>query len=283
MSKVVAVDIGGTKMVLYTKVGGVVRRKREATGNQITPQQLVKIIKDFINDLDFTPDVLGVCVPGLVENGVLIVASDRPNMEGLSEEMLSTPQYKAHLINDLRAAMFSQIPKYPKGSSICLIVIGTGIGMSVVLNGHYLSGAKGWVGEWGLCPVRLEDGTICNNDRIMTGKAIIDRSGMSPEEVIQKLEEGDERITKIVNEAGFYCGMCLAYCVNLFNPEYIVLTGSTTRYKNYRSIALSTMKKYAIPSSLSVCQVVDPEEEGDVVILGTAEYARMIIEGEEMP
>ena len=111
MSKVVAVDIGGTKMILYTKVGGVVRRKREATGSEITPQQLVKLINDFINDLDFTPDVLGVCVPGLVENGVLIVASDRPNMEGLSEDMLSTPQYKAYLINDLRAAMFSQIPK----------------------------------------------------------------------------------------------------------------------------------------------------------------------------
>ena len=178
MSKVVAVDIGGTKMILYTKVGGVVRRKREATGSEITPQQLVKLINDFINDLDFTPDVLGVCVPGLVENGVLIIASDRPNMEGLSEEMLSTPQYKAYLINDLRAAMFSQIPKYPKGSSICLIVIGTGIGMSVVLNGHFLSGAKGWVGEWGFCPIRLEDGTICSTERIITGKAIIERSGM---------------------------------------------------------------------------------------------------------
>ena len=283
MSKIVAVDIGGTKMVLYTKYGGVERRKREETGNTITPQQIVAVIREFIAGLDFVPDALGVCVPGLVENGTLIVASDRPNMVGLTEEMLSTPEYKAYMINDLRAAMFSQLPKYPKNSSICVIVVGTGIGMSVVLNGHFLTGAKGWVGEWGLCPVRLEDGRIVSADAVLTGKGILAQAGLSAQEVIQKLEEGDERITKIVNDAGLYCGLCLAYCVNLFNPEYIILTGSTTHYKNYRAIALRTLEKYALKSSLDVCKVVNPEEEGDIVILGTLEYARMIYEGEEMP
>ena len=100
--------------------------------------------------------------------------------------MISTPQYRAYMINDIRAAMYSQIPIYPKGSSICVIVIGTGIGMSVVLNGHFLYGANGYVGEWGFCPLRLEDGTVTTYDQVITGKAIVETTGLDPDEIIAK-------------------------------------------------------------------------------------------------
>lgn len=283
MSKIVGVDIGGTKMMMYSNYGGKIVEKKVPTGEEATPESLAKQIHAFIAELDYVPDAVGVCVPGLVENGTLFYASDRRNLEGISEAMISTPQYKAHFINDIRAAMYSQIPKYPKGSSICVIVIGTGIGMSVVLNGHFLNGAKGYVGEWGFCPICMEDGTMSTYDQIITGKMILERTGLEPNEVITKLEEGDERVTKIVDMAGYYCGCCLAYCINLFNPEYIVLTGSTTMYKNYRKIAIETCKKFSIKESFEACQIVDPPEGGRIVINGTMEYARMIFEGEEMP
>ena len=283
MSKIVGIDIGGTKMLMYSNYNGKIVQEKVPTGTEATPQGLVDQIHKFISKLDFVPDAVGVCVPGLCENGTLFYASDRRNLEGISEEMISTSQYKAYIINDLRGAMFSQIPKYPKGSSICTIVIGTGIGMSVVMDGHFLHGANGFVGEWGMCPVCLEDGTFSTNDRVMTGKAIVERTGLEPNEIIKKLDEGDERVVKIVNTAALYCGMCLAYCINLFNPNYLIFTGSTTFYKNYRQIAIDTCKKYAIKESFDSCTIVDPEEKGDIVIRGTMEYARMMFEGCEMP
>ena len=283
MNKIVGIDIGGTKMLMYSNYGGKLITEKVPTGETATPESVVKQIKDFIAKLDYVPDAVGVCVPGLVENGKLFYASDRRNLEGISEEMISTPQYKAHIINDIRAAMYSQIPKYPKRSSICVIVVGTGIGMSVVLDGHFLKGAKGFIGEWGMCPIRLEDGTITTYDTIITGKMIVEKCGLEPKEIVEKLEEGDERVTKIVNTAAEYCGMCLAYCLNLFNPEYLVFTGSTTFYKNYRQIAIDVCKQFAIKESYDACEIVDPEEKGDIVILGTREYARMIFEGCDMP
>ena len=276
--KIIAVDIGGTKMLLHSDVGGNVVEKRVPTGEEASPQSLCKEIQSFVHSLDFVPDAIGVCVPGLVQNGVLIVASDRPNMVGLSEEMLSTPQTRAFLVNDIRAAMYSQLPKYPRESSICLIVIGTGIGMSVYSNGVFLTGANGFIGEWGLCPVRLSDGTMTTYDAVMTGQAIVDRSGLNPTEIIQKLEEEDESIVRIVKEAGFYCGCCLASSINLFNPEYIILTGSTTQYKYYRSAAMDTCRIYSLPESFASCTIVDPPERGRIVLLGTMEYARMMAE-----
>lgn len=90
--KIIAVDIGGTKSFLYSDVGGNVVEKRVPTGDEASPQSLCREIHSFIRSLDFVPDAVGVCVPGLVQDGVLIVASDRPNMVGLSREMLSTPQ-----------------------------------------------------------------------------------------------------------------------------------------------------------------------------------------------
>ena len=270
-------------MLMYSNYGGKIIQEKVPTGESATPESVVKQIHDFIGKLDYVPDAVGVCVPGLVENGTLFYASDRRNLEGISEAMISTPQYKAHIINDIRAAMYSQIPKYPKGSSICVIVVGTGIGMSVVLNGHFLSGAKGYVGEWGFCPIRLEDGTITTYDTIITGKMIVEKCGMEPAEIVKKLDEGDERVTKIVNTAALYCGMCLSYCINLFNPDHLVFTGSTTFYKNYRQIAIETCKKYCIKESYEACEIVDPEEKGDIVIIGTQQYARMKFEGCDMP
>lgn len=282
MSKIVGVDIGGTKMIMYSHYKYGVREK-VPTGESATPESVVKTIHEFISKLDFVPDAVGVCVPGLCENGALIYASDRRNLEGISEEMISTPQYRAYIINDIRAAMYSQIPKYPKGSSICVIVVGTGIGMSAVIDGHFLSGAKGFIGEWGMCPVRLEDGSITTYDTIITGKMIVEKCGMKPREIIEELEAGNEHVTKIVNTAALYCGMCLAYCINLFNPEYLVFTGSTTFYKNYRQIAIDTCKQFAIKESYEACEIVDPEEKGDIVLKGTMEYARMMLEGCDMP
>lgn len=65
-------------------------------------------------------------------------------------------------------------------------------------------------------------------------------------------------------------------------PDYIVLTGSTTNYKNYRSIALETCKKYSLDVSRNSCKIVDPEARGRIVILGTIEYARMMFEGNDI-
>ena len=155
--------------MMFSNVGEKVVEKTVPTGDETTPSLMAHQIHEFIQSLDFVPDAVGICVPGLVKDGVLFYASDRRNLEGLSEDMISTPQYRAYMINDIRAAMYSQIPIYPKGSSICVIVIGTGIGMSVVLNGHFLYGANGYVGEWGFCPLRLEDGTVTTYDQVITG------------------------------------------------------------------------------------------------------------------
>lgn len=282
MSKVVGIDIGGTKMMMFSNVGGNVVEKTVPTGDETTPAIMTRQIHEFIQSLNFIPDAVGVCVPGLVKDGVLFYASDRRNLEGLSEDMISTPQYRAYMINDIRAAMYSQIPNYPKGSSICVIVIGTGIGMSVVLNGHFLCGANGYVGEWGFCPLRLEDGRVTTYDQVITGKAIVENTGLDPKDINAKLEEGDERVTSIIKSAGYYCGWCLAYCINLFNPDYIILTGSTTNYKNYRSIAIETCNQCTLNISRKSCRIVDPPEGGRIVILGTIEYARMMFEGAEV-
>ena len=48
-------------------------------------------------------------------------------------------------------------------------------------------------------------------------------------------------------------------------------------------IAVDTCKKYAIKESYDACEIIDPEEKGDIVICGTMEYARMMFEGCEMP
>ena len=100
--------------MMFSNVGEKVVEKTVPTGDETTPSLMAHQIHEFIQSLDFVPDAVGICVPGLVKDGVLFYASDRRNLEGLSEDMISTPQYRAYMINDIRAAMYSQIPIYPK-------------------------------------------------------------------------------------------------------------------------------------------------------------------------
>ena len=74
MSKIVGIDIGGTKMLMYSNYNGKIVQEKVPTGTEATPQGLVDQIHKFISKLDFVPDAVGVCVPGLCENGTLFYA-----------------------------------------------------------------------------------------------------------------------------------------------------------------------------------------------------------------
>lgn len=127
-----------------------------------------------------------------------------------------------------------------------------GIGGAAITDGVLYRGANGGAGEVGHTLIDLE-GPRCGCGRYgcleaFVGRAAIARraaralklsggvtmGGREPDEVtaedvIEAGLEGDERATRLLEETGEYLGLGIGNAVNIFNPELVVVGGSTMK------------------------------------------------------
>jgi predicted NBD/HSP70 family sugar kinase len=149
---------------------------------------------------------------------------------------------------------------------MAVVMVGTGIGAAIWIDGAICRGANGWAGELGSIP--LENGRTL--DDCASGAAVIAEIGVSAP-VIADMAEGGESITlEAIDRAGAALGKGLATLINLFNPEAIVLGGGTLRWRGYLDAAIESARKYALPDLWAACQLQVSPHGGDVVALGAA-------------
>lgn len=70
-----------------------------------------------------------------------------------------------------------------------------------------------------------------------------------------------------MEEAGFYFGLALVDVLHSFNPEVLVVGGSTATYKGYMETALRTAESYTYPDIWQDCRIVRPQDPKRIVAL----------------
>lgn len=278
MPNYVGIDIGGTKMHLLAEYDGKYIEKRISTGIEATRSYLQKEIERFVLELPFNPKGIGIAIPGLVEDANQVIASDVvPSLNGLNANFFSLNNYQVSLINDVQAALLEEAAHYPDEFTITVIMNGTGIAAATKTNKKPILGAKNWAGELGFAPLSVA-GEVYKVDSLSSGAAILEKAGTNLATFLLLLEKGDQRAIKIVNEAGFYFGLAMAFLINLLNPNIIVVGGSTTTYRGYMHTAIETARKYALKESFNICQVIEPKDLKRIVALGARRFAMKISE-----
>ena len=119
------------------------------------------------------------------------------------------------------------------------VIVGTGIGAGMILDGKIYRGARGFAGELGHMTI-LPDGPQCSCgnrgcvEALAAGPALVRRmraldayalETLTAREVIAMARAGDENARGVLQEAGKFLGIALANAVNLLNPEMIALGG----------------------------------------------------------
>jgi glucokinase len=138
-------------------------------------------------------------------------------------------------------------------TSALMITMGTGIGGSVLLDGHVLRGANGMAGEFGHMQV-VPDGQICECgkkgcwEQYSSGNALVrnarvlmaeqpsvleEMSGGNPERVTGPMvtsaaEEGDLVARAAFATVGEWLGVGVANLVAAFDPEVVVIGGGVS-------------------------------------------------------
>ncbi|WP_199513720.1 ROK family protein [Nucisporomicrobium flavum] len=120
-----------------------------------------------------------------------------------------------------------------------IVMVGTGVGAAVVMDGRSYRGANSSAGEWGHTTL-VYDGDVCrcgargcleayiNSERVIARLA--EATGRQPEpKLLTRMLAADgpldEAAAQVIRETVGYLGAGIAGLVNLFSPERIVLGG----------------------------------------------------------
>ena len=232
------------------------------------PEALMDQVREILGDMirgcpNELGEVLGV---GMALPGPILVSEDSsgvyfspPSYPGwgelqigkLVEEEFGLPVL---LDNDANAAALGE-HLFGAGQGVrdmFYVIAHRGVGGAAITNGVLYRGANGGAGEIGHSPIDF-DGPRCGCGRYgcleaFAGRAAIaqraaralkltggermagrDPDELGAEDVIEAGLEGNELARRILKETGEYLGVGISSVVNMFNPELVIMGGSTMR------------------------------------------------------
>lgn len=152
----IAIDIGGSSVKLALVDAGTVLREQRIPHSCAADglEQLAGAIRPWLESGDVRPGAIGIAVPGIVRNSVMVAAHDKVahlvgrDLSGWSESTFGLP---AVVENDARAACWGEfVHGAGRGvADLAVLTVGTGVGMAVIAGGRPLRGAHGQGGILG--------------------------------------------------------------------------------------------------------------------------------------
>jgi fructokinase len=253
MQTMMGIDLGGTKIeiALVDAMHGVVYKDRVPT-----PQHSYNAILDAISALvDKTvsqqkierPASIGIGIPGCLDTATQLVRGSNTivmNGKPLQVDLQQRLGLQIHLQNDANCLAVSEaVDGAAKGCSVVFaVIIGTGCGGGIAIDGKAWTGKNAIAGEWGHNPLPWPSaeeiqvapcwcGQVGCQETWISGTAFaLDHARhtgerIKGEQIIAKMRAGDlaaqESFARYVNRLA----RALASVMNVLDPDAIVLGG----------------------------------------------------------
>jgi len=236
------IDLGGTKTeaILLDEHLEVIQRKRVPTPQNDYSQILNTIISLSVDLLKNLEDYsIGICSPGAISKKTgLIKNSNTQCLIGkpLKEDLEKKLGQKISMENDANCfAMAESTLGVAKGFDVVFgIIMGTGVGGGIVINGKIYQGRTNIAGEWGHHTLHPnENNCYCGKngcvETYISGPALEKRwkelTGKSQNipEILKNLE--DSKVKQWKDEFLENFGFGLANVIDILDPDVIVLGG----------------------------------------------------------
>jgi len=238
----VGIDLGGTKTegILLDDSLNTIQRKRLSTPRN-NYQEIIKTIYFLVNDLsrDIEDFTLGICTPGAISKKTgLLKNSNTQCLIGkpLKEDLEKKLDKKISIENDANCfAMSEATLGIAKNHSFVFgVILGTGIGGGIIIDGKIHHGRTNIAGEWGHHTLH-QNGKKCYCGKkgcvetYISGPALEQRweeitgKNQSLSEIVQDSENSN--LIKWKQEFLDNFGTALANVIDILDPDVIVLGG----------------------------------------------------------
>ncbi len=251
----------------------------ELEDNDASLEKLCDCIEDFIK-------TCGVDETKLLGVGVGIAGRVNPNTGRSYKYFTSNPKSLKEIIenrihhrvlieNDTRAKCYGEYTTGLDGNekNVIYLNLGRGVAIGIIIDGKLYYGNSGFAGEFGHTPF-FDNEIICGcgkkgcletevsgiaienkmAEQIRQGRNTIlvdkfnERGGkIHINDIINAAKNDDNLSIELIEEAGEKVGKSIAFLINIFNPQLVIIGGSLSKAGDYIMLPLkSAVNKYSL-------------------------------------
>ncbi len=300
----IGIDIGGTKcaVVLGDRSHIVKKLRFETTSYAETVERIFAAVGSM-----GAADAIGISCGGPLDSrrGIIQAPPNLPGWDNIPITKLLQDRFgiPAYLCNDANACALAEW-SYGAGKgtkNMIFLTFGTGMGAGLILNGKLYEGTNGMAGEVGhlrmapFGPVGYgKQGSFegfCSGgglaqlgkdlvlEQLQMGKQVSycksknDLAKITAKSLSEEAQKGDPIAKEVFRICGEKLGEGLAYLVDLFNPERIVIGSIFQRAEDLlRPHMEAILQREALPHALHCCRIV-AAELGDAI----GDYAALAV------
>lgn len=290
------IDLGGTKIegvVLPPGSTEPICRHRIDTQSELGYQHIVSRIRVLVQEIEQKsgigrPEFIGFGTPGAMEPSTGLMKNCNTtclNGQPLPSDIEAAVERKAIVANDANCfALAEAVLGAGRGAeSVFGVIMGTGVGGGIVINGRVLNGAQGIAGEWGH-NVLIPDGEPCYCgkrgcvERVLAGPALqryyksLTGEYKTLKEIVGHVET-DLDAKKTVDRLIHYFGMGISVVINILDPEIVVLGGGVGNIAALYTDGIVSASKYVFNSQMHT-KIVPPQLGDSAGVFGAAMLTR---------
>jgi len=245
------IDLGGTKIegvVLGSlDAGSVLVRHRIPTESAEGYDHVVDNIRRLVDHLaDVTgskPEAIGIGTPGTIEpsNGLLKNSNTLClNGQPLAADLADRLEVPVSMANDANCFALAETRlgivqrDFPEARVIFGVIMGTGVGGGIVVDGKLITGLHGIGGEWGHMTL-VPEGELCYCGRQGCVETVL--SGPALQRYYERMTGTSKPLAEILREPGDpatlalrrhhldFFGRALGQIINVIDPDVVILGG----------------------------------------------------------
>lgn len=268
----IGIDLGGTKTegVVMDGAGQVLHTERRATPAQDGYDAILKCICNLTHDLEQRAGQacrVGIGTPGSISSRTGLLKNSNTvclNGQPLKQELERLLAREVRIENDANCFALAEAHDGAARDARVVfgVIMGTGVGGGIVVNGELLSGAQHIAGEWGH-NVLEADGPPCYCGKRGCVETLISGPGLARDYAASGGDANLDAAAIVASTAGgdplaagamarFYdrFGRALAVVINILDPDVIVLGGGLSNIGTLYTEGRDAVARYVFNDEL---------------------------------
>lgn len=269
MSKRIGIDLGGTKTEIAVLDGSTCLLRRRIPTPREEYTAILAAVSALVAEVERelgTQCTVGVAIPGaispvsgLIKNANTVCLNGRP----LHRDLTHALGREVRVANDANCMLVSEVSDGAAAGvgNAFGVIIGTGTGGAVVVEGRLVSGAQAIAGEWGHNPMPgiagEHAGRACYCGRTdcietwLSGAGLLrtfrDAGGAAlvrVEALVEAAQHGDARARQVLDAYPGQLARALGTVINVLDPQCVVLAGGLSNLDGLCAAVMRELPAY---------------------------------------
>jgi len=293
------IDLGGTKaegvVIGQGGLNNILFRDRVPTGAENGYEHILGQIKKLVDMMEqkmgYRPSRLGIGTPGTLDPKLRTMKgcnSECMNGQPMKDDLEKLLNMEIAIANDAdcfalaEARMGIVKEKFPEANVVFGVIMGTGVGGGLVVEGKVIKGLQGIGGEWGHNFLDESGGPCyCGKagcvEKVIAGPGLeryyLEQSGTKRalKEIYDRYKAGNDEVAiQTMKRLTHFFGLALSVLINIIDPDVIVIGGGVGNIDEIYTEGVESVRKFTFNNGVLDTPIVKPMLGDSAGVFGAA-------------